>query len=733
MVKFCKGISEYMEAREEPEKFRKLPKIETKSNKSSEASPQKFSAGGKNSKKSNQKNKVQGSQAKRRRSSQLNVSFDEPLETAQDLNENIIYQPKSLIGGTLTEHQITGLNWMIDLHACEANGILADQMGLGKTIQALALLGYLKDIKKVKGPHIIIVPLSTLVNWKREADKWLKGFRVHILYAAAEKRDETLRKIVIPRKFDILITSYEGMSYSLNYLKRIKFKQLILDEAHRIKNHHASFSQDIRQLKPEWKLLMTGTPIQNNMYELWSLLNYILPEVFYNEFIFIDFFGDEEERRKNNAKKKEQSGKGKRGGRGVKGGLKNFLKKNNKGVKSIYDKYSKDELVEKMHEILKPLMKRRVKHDTNLNIPQKKEILVKCKLNKLQKKLYEDILINHRVEGRSKMTLRNVLMQLRKACLHPYLFPGVENEELGEFGEHLVKASSKLRLLDKLLEKLKREGRKVLLFSQFTTMLNILEDYCTLRSHSYVRLDGNTDIEIRDENIVRFQTQNPPVFLFLLSTRAGGLGINLTASDTVILFDSDWNPQMDLQAMDRAHRIGQKNPVNVYRLVMEDTIEERIIERQMVKLKWDYLIIEKGRGKGKAVEDMKDLEKDDYQDLILYGATKFVGVGTKKDGEEKEGGEEKRGVKTRRAALKSGVKAKFDEDGEAVFGMSGIKAKDASGFSGTPYNLEDYLDDDEDDIDEETLEELLERGELEHKEMEKVIEERIKEFEDKKL
>lgn len=237
--------------------------------------------------------------AKRRRSSGFHsINFDENFMDDQDAVENLKFQPKSLKGGVLTEHQIEGLNWMIDLYECEANGLLADQMGLGKTIQALSLLAFLKDKEKIDGPHIIIAPLSTIQNWKNEADKWVPGFKSVILRATYEEREECLEKYVNPQKFDILITSYEGMSFCLPELQRIRFKFLILDEAHKIKNHESKFSQDIRKMKCKNKLLLTGTPIHNNIYELWSLLNYIMPKLFFNEQIFIDFFGDEEDKQK---------------------------------------------------------------------------------------------------------------------------------------------------------------------------------------------------------------------------------------------------------------------------------------------------------------------------------------------------------------------------------------------------------------------------------------------------
>lgn len=205
-------------------------------------------------------------------------------------------------------------------------------------------------------------------------------------------------------------------------------------------------------------------------------------------------------------------------------------------------------------------------------------------------------------------------------CNHPYLFEGVEEENQPCPDDHLVSTSGKMIVLDKLLLKLSKESHKVLIFSQMTRMLDILEDYCNFRSFPYCRIDGDTDIVARDTQIADFCDPNSEKFVFLLSTRAGGLGINLASADTVVLYDSDWNPQMDLQAIDRAHRIGQQNPVNVYRLVCEDTVEEKIIERQRVKLSWDNLVIQQGR----LTQKNKVFTKEQLKEMVQYGANNVI-------------------------------------------------------------------------------------------------------------
>ena len=213
------------------------------------------------------------------------------FDAEEDLAANLRFQPRSLVGGVLTDHQVTSLNWMIDLYATQTNGLLADQMGLGKTIQAMAFLAYMKDKLKIRGKFLIVAPLSTVGNWTQELERWLPSLQTVVLYNTQEERDHCLLKSVIPGKFDVLVTSYGGASTCLNYLKKWNFECFILDEAHSIKNANAATCRDLRRIKAVRKLLMTGTPIHNNIYELWTLLNFMMPVLFQNEIIFINFFG----------------------------------------------------------------------------------------------------------------------------------------------------------------------------------------------------------------------------------------------------------------------------------------------------------------------------------------------------------------------------------------------------------------------------------------------------------
>ncbi len=262
-------------------------------------------------------------------------------------------------------------------------------------------------------------------------------------------------------------------------------------------------------------------------------------------------------------------------------------------------------------------MLRRTKLEVESNLPQKKEIHIYVGLTQLQHNIYKNLLQNRNASEDEKKYYLNLLMQLRKVCNHPYLFPGIEPEGAPSMGEHLIETSGKLIILDQLLKKLYSEKyHKILIFSQMTMVLDILEDYCNYRTYKYCRIDGSTDMNSRDEQIDTFMTPGSDKFVFLLSTRAGGLGINLTAADTVVIYDSDFNPQMDLQAMDRAHRIGQKNMVNVYRLITENTVEQKIVERQMIKLKWDSLVIQQQKNSQKN----KALTKEQMKQMLQYGA-----------------------------------------------------------------------------------------------------------------
>ena len=521
-----------------------------------------------------------------------NVDEDDLKEETKQITR-LYYQPSSLTGGKLTNYQLDGLNWLINLYERGLNGILADEMGLGKTIQSIALMAYLKQYKKKYGYFLVIVPKSTMPNWSRECKLWIPTLNCIILNPVKEEREETL-KLIAKHKFEVVITSYEGVNICINKLKKIKWELLIIDEAHRIKNENALLSKNVRLLQSKFRLLVTGTPLQNNLHELWALLNFLLPDIFSSSSDFDELFGlgdkDAGESGEENKEKAEEE---------------------------VEERNA--EIVQQLHKILKPFLLRRTKSEVERSLPPKKEIHIKVGLTELQKRLYKKLLTSSLLQE-SKTVYKNIIMQLRKVCNHPYLFDGVEEQHPPE--NHLVIYSSKMRILDKLCAKLFGKSQ-ILIFSQMTRMLDILEDYCNEKGYKYCRIDGETSLEDRENMITEFTKPNSDKFIFLLSTRAGGLGLNLMSSDTVILYDSDWNPQVDLQAMDRVHRIGQTKPVLIYRLLCENTIEEKILERQAMRLKLDSLVIQQGR----VLKVGEHFTKDQMKEMIQYGADAIFRAG----------------------------------------------------------------------------------------------------------
>ncbi|CAI2380796.1 unnamed protein product [Moneuplotes crassus] len=271
---------------------------------------------------------------------------------------------------------------------------------------------------------------------------------------------------------------------------------------------------------------------------------------------------------------------------------------------------------------MRPFLLRRMKKDTDCDLPPKTEFHIKVGLTEIQKKIYRELLTNSAIEKGSTVShYKNLVIQLRKVCNHPYLFNGIEDPAEEEFGEHLVQVCGKMRFLDQLLKKTKADGNQCLIFSNFTTQLNILEDYCLMREFQYCRLDGTTDLDDRERQIDEFTKKDSEYFVFLISTRAGGLGLNLMSANVVVLYDSDWNPQIDLQAMDRAHRIGQTKPVQVFRLITQSTMEEKMIEKQAMKLKLDSMIIQKGG------QQKTNISKEDLANIVNYGADKIFKAG----------------------------------------------------------------------------------------------------------
>lgn len=547
---------------------------------------------------------------------------DEEL-LAEDSHSKDVFRfessPNYIKNGELRDYQVRGLNWMISLYENGINGILADEMGLGKTLQTISLLGYLKHFKNQAGPHIVVVPKSTLQNWILEFKKWCPSLHAVCLIGDQEARNTFIREVLMPGEWDVCVTSYEMCIREKSVFKKFNWRYMVIDEAHRIKNEKSKLSEILREFKTANRLLITGTPLQNNLHELWALLNFLLPDVFNSSedfdawFNTNTFFGD-------------------------------------------------NALVERLHAVLKPFLLRRLKSEVEKRLKPKKEIKIFVGLSKMQREWYTKVLMKDIdvVNGAGKvekMRLQNILMQLRKCTNHPYLFDGAEPGPPYTTDEHLVTNAGKMVILDKLLPKLQEQGSRVLIFSQMTRMLDILEDYCLWRTYQYCRLDGQTPHEDRNRQIQEFNAENSSKFLFMLSTRAGGLGINLATADVVIIYDSDWNPQMDLQAMDRAHRIGQKKQVRVFRFITENTVEEKIVERAEIKLRLDKMVIQQGRLVDNRTTQMN---KDDMLNIIRFGANH---VFASKDSELTD--EDIDTILERGEAKTNEQKAQLDEMGES--------------------------------------------------------------------
>ncbi|KAL0221705.1 hypothetical protein RCL1_001559 [Eukaryota sp. TZLM3-RCL] len=541
---------------------------------------------------------------------------------------NLYTQPKCIKNGTLRTYQLEGVSWLARLHKCGLYGILADEMGLGKTIQTISFLGYLKEQFAVKGPHLIVVPKSTLPNWLREFAHWFPSCKAEGILGTKEERDEKIGELFSGNSItvDVIVTTYEVAVIEKSSFKKIDWYTIVVDEGHRLKNHQSKLAETLRTFNSLNRLLLTGTPLQNNLKELWSLLNFLRPDLFSNSDIFESWFSLIGGQNSQNQSENQSDDEKIDSNPDDKSQPSPTPSESSNPPGSSIDSETLTSTMSVLHSILKPFVLRRVKSEVE-DLPPKSETIVHIKLTTLQKAIYKsiitkelsDILYAHDSDQKSKIGLLNVVMQLRKVCNHPYLFEGIEPGPPFIEGEHLIQSAGKLMVLDRLLTRLEEENSKVLIFSQMTSILDILEDFCNLRGIKFRRLDGSTDSKLRQDAVQEFQRDGSDVFVFLLSTRAGGLGINLTAADTVIIYDSDWNPQSDLQAIDRAHRIGQKRPVRVFRFVSEGTIEEKILERAMYKLQLDALVIQHGR----ISEKFKTVDRKELLSMVKFGADRI--------------------------------------------------------------------------------------------------------------
>ncbi|KAG0640925.1 P-loop containing nucleoside triphosphate hydrolase protein [Tuber brumale] len=457
-------------------------------------------------------------------------------ETSPQPNIDIKTPIPFLLRGTLREYQHYGLDWLAGLYNNHTNGILADEMGLGKTIQTIALLAHLACEKEVWGPHLIVVPTSVMLNWEME-----KGWFDNNLW-------------------HVCITSYQLVLQDQVTFKRRNWHYLILDEAHNIKNFRSQRWQTLLNFKAEARLLITGTPLQNNLIELWSLLYFLMPS-----------------------------------------GASSAMPAGFANLKEFQEWFAHP-----LHRVLRPYLLRRLKADVEKQMPAKFEHIVYCRLSKRQRYLYEEFMsmakTRETLASGNYLSIINCLMQLRKVCNHPDLFEtrqivtsfAMQKSVVADYEvKELLYDCGKLQRLDLLLRQLQAGGHRALIFTQMTKVLDILEQFLNIHGHRYLRLDGATKVEQRQILTDRFNNDTR-ILVFILSTRSGGLGINLTGADTVIFYDLDWNPAMDKQCQDRCHRIGQTRDVHIYRFVSEYTIESNILRKSNQKRMLDDVVIQEG-------------------------------------------------------------------------------------------------------------------------------------------
>jgi SNF2 family DNA or RNA helicase len=626
--------------------------------------------------------------------SRLNVQ--EPIVEYEELSA----QPEG-VTATMKPYQLSGLSFLVYLHNNGFSGILGDEMGLGKTLQTLSLFQYLEEEDQKAGaiseelrPYLVVCPLSVLNSWVSEAQRWVPQLNVLRFHGTVNERDRLKRVVLgmedmqgnettqsrdrkasrkagiavsrVPaekqgsQSYKIVVTTYETFMAEQSWFKHsFIWRYVVLDEGHRIKSNVTNVSTALRTVSSEYRLILTGTPLQNNLHELWSLLAWLYPDVFTEPTgtLFKESFD-------------LSRGKASR------------------------------QTMEDARNLLELVMLRRMKDSegVDLNLPPKEEVLLYVPLTPMQRFWYtrlltrvddtilddlftdiqskeKDTLEKEKQEGalwtdvenleknpdaekagewqetadimrqaiqkeqtevgtkNAWLKLMNLVMQLRKCCSHPYLLPGASPEPY-YLGDHVIRASGKFILLEKLLRQtIYTDKKKVLIFSGFTQTLDCCEDLLTLisdygRGFKFLRLDGNTARARRNLDIRMFNNANSEYKVMLLSTRAGGLGINLTSAEDVIFLDEDWNPQITLQAEARAHRIGQTKKVTIYKLCTQGTVEEQMMGRIRKKLYLSAKITESMRTKfgdsakkaNATTEDMPQMDTSQLKSLIRRGA-----------------------------------------------------------------------------------------------------------------
>jgi len=432
-----------------------------------------------------------------------------------------VHQPQCLIGGKLKPYQLEGLSWLVSLFNNNLNGILADEMGLGKTIQTLALITYLVEVKRINGPYLIIVPLSTMSNWVRELERWAPTLQKVVYRGDPATRRRKVATEMAAGSFQVLLTTYEFVVRDKNVLGRIHWRYIIIDEGHRMKNAECKLAMTLGvKYTSRQRLLLTGTPLQNNLTELWALLNFLLPTIFSSSENFETWFSAP-------------------------------FQASSLGSNAELNEEETLLVINRLHQVLRPFLLRRLKTDVEKQLPEKVESVLRCEISVWQKVLYRQVLGRLGIAGGEGVAVRsfnNTVMQLKKICNHPFLF--YDEESLQALpDEALIRASGKFELLHRILCKLQATGHRTLIFSQMTSALDYLETFLESVDIRYLRLDGMTKCDDRQEMLEEFNAATSPYSCFLLSTRAGGLGLNLQTADTVVIFDSDWNPQVRCSAL----------------------------------------------------------------------------------------------------------------------------------------------------------------------------------------
>ncbi|RKF75151.1 Chromatin remodeling factor mit1 [Golovinomyces cichoracearum] len=569
-------------------------------------------------------------------------------------------KPSGLTGGQMMPYQMEGLNWLLYNFYQKKNVILADEMGLGKTIQIIALLTALVKNSPKCWPFLVVTPNSTCPNWRREIKKWAPSLRVVSYYGGRITRELAMRYEMYPQecsylKAHVIITSFETPTdeHSRNWFTRIKWAGLVVDEGQRLKNDRNLLYATLKGLKIPFQVLLTGTPLQNNKRELFNLLQ------------FLD---------------------------------------NGIDAAKLDEEYKEltNQNLPQLHELIRPFILRRTKLQVLKFLPSVTQMIIPVTMSVVQKKLYKSILAKNldsikSVFGQHDTTsrtmergnLNNVLMQLRKCLCHPFLYSSaIEERSLSDqvLFRNLVDASSKFKLLEIMLPKLFEHGHRVLIFSQFLNYLDLIEDFLTGLELPFQRLDGNTKSLEKQKRIDAFNAPDSPFFAFLLSTRAGGVGINLVSADTVLIMDPDFNPHQDIQALSRAHRIGQEKKVLVFQLMTKDSAEEKIIQIGRRKLALDQALIRR-------MDDKNDCDFD-VESILRFGAEALFNEDHRNDIHYDSASVDKL---LDRTINKDNAAAADDDDddeksGEVQFSFARIWSKDKD-------SIIQYYDDDEDSPD----------------------------------